>query len=108
MVAESRSRAKQAGVEYAITAEDVVALWSDQGGRCAISGMPLTHHRRGNQARSLTNASLDRIAPSGPYTSDNVQIVCVGVNLMRRALELDEFITWCRQVADYQARHWLD
>lgn len=108
MLAESRHRAKRKGVEFNLTKEDLLAMWAEQDGRCAISGMPLTHHRRGGEDRSLSNASLDRVNPRGQYSQENTHLVCAGVNLMRRHLELDEFLSWCRQVADHQARHWRE
>lgn len=109
MITESKHRAKGRGVGFTITADDVSEMWADQEGRCAISGMPLTHHRRGDRdAVSLTNASLDRITPSGDYSLENVQLVCIGINMMRRRMELDEFITMCRQVAYHQSRYWRD
>lgn len=108
---QARYRAKKGGVEVSLTSDDLVEMWAAQDGRCAISGMPLTHHRRGSgdsamAGNSLTNGSIDRINPRGDYVIDNVHLVCSGVNLMRRGLELDEFLTWCRQVADHQSRQW--
>jgi hypothetical protein len=107
MISDARYRSKKGGMDFSLTLEDVMQLWAEQDGRCALSGMPLTHHRRGaGSFSSPSNASLDRVAPTGPYSAENVQLVCIGVNLMRRKMELDEFVSWCRQVADHQSRHW--
>lgn len=51
-----------------------------------------------------TNASIDRIKPKGEYTLDNIQLVCVALNKLRLDTPLDEFIEWCRKVADYAVR----
>lgn len=106
MIRESKSRAKSNDIPWHLTFDDLHAMWLAQDGRCAVSGMPLTHHRRGGDQRSLTNASLDRINPRGEYAADNTHLVCAVVNLMRRHLELDEFISWCRQVADHNRVGW--
>lgn len=106
MLRESKHRAKKRGIEFYLDLEDMQAKWREQDGRCAISGMPLTYYRRGTGSPSLSNASIDRLNPVGPYTIDNTHLVCSGVNLMRRHLELDEFIVWCRQIADHHRSTW--
>lgn len=106
MIRESKYRAKKGLIGWHLSLDDLKEMWRDQDGRCAVSGMPLTHHRRGGAERSTTNASLDRIDPRGDYTADNTHLVCAGVNLMRRHLELDEFLVWCRQIADHHRAGW--
>jgi hypothetical protein len=83
-----------------LTPEMLVGLLNAQGGRCALSGVTLTCVlQKGVICR--TNASIDRINPKGAYTLDNVQLVCAVLNNFRVDTPLDEFIDWCRKVAEY-------
>ena len=60
-----------AHVTYEITPEDVIALWEKQDGRCAISGVYLTHHVDGSGKKEY-NASIDRISGDKGYTIHNI------------------------------------
>lgn len=83
-----------------ITAEDLMELYRKQEGRCAISGESMTFHV--GKGRTLTNCSLDRIDPLGVYTTDNVQLVCHVVNIMKHNLSEQDFILWCKRIAQNQ------
>lgn len=67
---------------------------------CALTGTPLTCELRLGTI-SKTNASVDRIIAGGPYTEDNIQIVCRAVNTWRSDLTIQEFIEWCKKVVKY-------
>lgn len=68
--------------------------------RCALSGVQLTCELRVGK-RFLTNASVDRIEAGGPYTPDNIQLVCRALNSWRSDLTVDEFVDWCRKVVEH-------
>lgn len=88
----ARSGRKSLSQEY------LMLLHSAQGGRCAISGVEMTWKvGRGHVA---TNMSLDRVDPKGGYIPGNVRLVCHIINLMRRDMPDEEFVSWCRVVAD--------
>ncbi len=74
-------------------------LWEKQQGRCAITGVQMTHTR--GAGRVMTNASLDRIDSRSGYEPGNLQLVCFIVNVMKQELALDEFIQWCRKVVTH-------
>ena len=105
-------RAKKQGIDFDLSAETLLAVWKEQDGRCALSGAPLTHHRRneiGGTKRILyspTNLSVDRINPEGPYTRENIMLVCALVNIMRRNMQVDEFVMWCRMIAEHERSRW--
>lgn len=81
-----------------LSQEHLRSLHSDQDGRCAISDVEMTWQvGRGHVA---TNMSLDRIDPKGGYIPGNVRLVCHIINLMRRDMSDEEFVAWCRVVAD--------
>lgn len=70
-----------------VTADDLIKLWYQQDGKCAISGLDMLH-----QPKSLYSASVDRIRSAGDYTIDNIQLVCRCMNLARREHPTEEMI----------------
>lgn len=81
--------------------EDVlIALLVAQNYRCALSGVELTCLLEKGK-RCWTNASIDRINAGGPYEPGNVQLTCHAINLFRRELPVEEFVVWCRLVANH-------
>ena len=87
-------------LEWSITPEDLIALWEKQEGRCALSGMYLTHHRDGSGKKEY-NASIDRISPEKEYSPENVQLVCYRVNLLKHNLPEDMFYWWVKTIHDF-------
>ena len=86
-----------------LTIEICLELLEEQKSKCAISGIELTCQLEIGK-RFLTNVSIDRIEAGGPYTKDNVQLVCTALNSWRGDTPLEEFIWWCKQVAEYQEK----
>jgi len=68
-----------------ITLDQTLNLWDKQGGRCAISDMPMTYEF--NNPRTI---SLDRVDSNAGYTPINTQLVCKWVNLAKNNLPDDE------------------
>ena len=98
-------RAKQ-GVQYELTTEDVIDLWEMQEGKCALSGMLMTHQRDGtygDKKKKDFNASIDRINPNGPYVRENVQLVANRVNTMKHTLSQDMFLWWVKNIHEKMA-----
>lgn len=84
----------------ALSSEMLLEVLEEQEGRCALSGAPLTCIlKKGTVCK--TNASIDQIIPSGGYTRDNIQLVCRALNSWRGDTNLDEFVDWCKKVADF-------
>ena len=88
------------GLEWCITPEDVVGMWERQDGKCALSGVYLTHHKDGSGAKDY-NASIDRISGDKGYTVQNTQLVCYRVNLMKHTLSEDLFYWWIKTINDF-------
>jgi len=83
-----------------LTASILLEVYDEQNGLCALSGEPLTCVlEKGTICK--TNASIDRIVAGGPYTKDNVQLVCRALNLWRGDTDLMEFIEWCNKVSKF-------
>jgi hypothetical protein len=96
-----KSQRLKQDIEYGITTEDVIDMWEMQGGKCALSGMLMTHQRDGtygDRKKKEFNASIDRINPNGPYVRENVQLVAARVNTMKHTLGEDMFIWWVKNI----------
>lgn len=80
-----------------LTKEILFDILKKQNYKCALTGVPLTCIlKKGTTTK--TNASVDRIEAGGPYTKDNVQLVCRAVNCWRNNTSISEFIEWCRKI----------
>lgn len=89
--------AERRGLCFELSLEYAWNLYEKQDRRCALSGVPLVF--KGGTKSSLTTASLDRIDIKKGYVEGNVQWVHKTVNIMRNALELEDFVVWCSRVA---------
>lgn len=85
---------------WTLDPEDLLRLWELQKGRCAVSGIALTHHLDGTGTKDF-NASIDRINNDKGYSSDNVRLVAYRINIMRHTLSTDMFWWWIKTVHDY-------
>jgi hypothetical protein len=86
--------------DWSLTPEDVIDIWNKQKGRCAISGVTLTHHLDGSGAKEF-NASIDRINNDQGYSQMNVRLVAYRINIMRHTLSTDMFWWWVKTIHDY-------
>ncbi len=57
----------------------LLALYREQGGRCAIMKIPMTH-----EFNNLRSISVDRIDSSRGYIPGNVQLVCQFINTAKK------------------------
>ena len=90
------SRSKQ-GFEFTLTLDELVDIYNQQEGICALSGVLMTRHRDGSGERP-TNCSIDRINPTRGYTKRNIQLVCWQVNKMKHGLMEPEFWWWIQNI----------
>lgn len=91
--------AKSRGIAVTITPEQVEELFEVQGGKCALTGRPLTM----TPAASRT-ASLDRIDSSRGYEAGNIQWVHKTVNIMKGQLTEDVFLQLCLEIVAYRCQ----
>lgn len=83
-----------------LTAETILRILDKQNYKCALSGVDLTCNLE-KGTRCFTNASIDRIIAGGPYTKDNIQLVCRALNSWRSNVPIEEFVSWCKKVVLY-------
>lgn len=79
-----------------IDTEFIVQLWEKQQGKCALTNIEMT--RIYGEGRLNTNVSIDRIDSFKPYAKDNVQLVCLAVNIMKQQMSTEELAVWCERV----------
>lgn len=86
-----------------ISFEELYNIYLKQEGRCALTGVPLTWKLE-KGVTTWTNLSLDRIVPGGPYTAENIRLVCRIVNVMRHTLEDAELLSWCKLILEHKMK----
>ena len=82
-------------LRYKVKFEDLLELFIKQNGKCAISGVEITIG---------CDASVDHIVPKvagGKNELSNYQWVHKKVNLYKRCHNQEEFISWCKIIANY-------
>jgi hypothetical protein len=96
-----RAGANPRSIMFAIESDDLLGMYLEQGGRCALTGLPFDLYGTSKKYMSGKNAaapSVDRIDSSKHYTVDNIQIVLLAVNIMKGELPQDVFLEFCRQI----------
>ena len=91
-----RKRAEAKYIEFNLTPQILTDMCEAQDMRCAISNRELTFIA--GKGRVHTNASVDRIQSKGPYTVENIRIVCDNANIMKSDCEDDAFLSWCEDI----------
>jgi hypothetical protein len=82
--------------ESCISIDDLVKLFNNQNGKCALTGWDMTMILGSGVIN--TNASIDRIDSSKGYIDGNIQFVCRIVNTAKSNLSQDEFINLCETI----------
>lgn len=78
-----------------ITYDYIVELYNKHDGRCAITGIKMTH-----EFGDMKSISIDRIDSSIGYLKPNVQLVCQAVNLAKRERSQNDVIEFFKAVVD--------
>lgn len=86
----ARNRAK-AGMPFDLTLEGLLALLSDQKGRCHYTGLELSPF-----PSDPNTVSIDRVDSARGYTLDNVVLCLWDVNRMKQDMPIDRLLELCR------------
>lgn len=81
ILSDIRNRAKRKGLAFDLSPEYIQALYEQQKGLCAVTGLPMNFDRSGWSERNPYMASLDRIVPDKGYLKGNVRWVLFAVNM---------------------------
>lgn len=84
-------------LEFSIDIKFAWNLYLKQNRKCALSGKDIFF---GESNTCPYTASLDRIDNKKGYTEDNVQWVHTKINIMKNKFKQDEFIDFCKCVAE--------
>ena len=84
-----KNGAKQRNIDVTITIEDIYTQYLKQHKKCAFTGVPVEFG---------LDASVDRIDSKEGYHTWNIQIVHKTLNMMKKDMPNDLFISWCRMV----------
>jgi hypothetical protein len=72
-------------------------LWIKQQGKCAKTGIPMTHLKGAGLID--TNVSVDRIDNNiKEYNKDNIQLVCYRYNMMKHNQDEKNLKMWCNAI----------
>lgn len=97
-----KSHASERGIPVTVNCEDVINLFKQQNGKCALTGLPISFPKIVRGIKDGT-ASLDRIDSSKPYESGNLQWIHKHINLMKHSFNQYYFIELCSKVAKYNS-----
>ena len=90
------------GLEFDIDIRDLMDLYIDQNGKCALTGWELEFTRGGSFENGTTPyvATIDRIFNGVGYKKWNIQLTCWKANKIKNSLSNREFKDLCRSVAN--------
>lgn len=100
LVTQSKYRSKARQLPHSINRAYLKRLYIQQGGRCALSNVEMTIIGERGTDEYWTSISLDRIDSSDGYVEGNVQLVCTGVNYMKKDMSDKMFVDFCRKVVE--------
>jgi len=89
----ARTRARKNGLEFNLTQDDLAVPLI-----CPVLGIPIFFGRSGFGKHLNDSASMDRIIPERGYVKDNIKIISMRANILKRDCTDPEEL---RKVADY-------
>lgn len=98
MVWDMLRNAKKKNLDCTITFEDIINLYDEQGGKCALTGYDMTLGSSDDVIEKQYAASPDRIDNDRGYTADNVWLVTARANSLKSDMTLEELLVWCEAV----------
>lgn len=93
-----KKNAKNKGLEFSLTTEELTNLWESQGGCCALCGGELGYIGTG-----WVSASVDRINPDFGYTPHNVQWTHWRCNDAKSNMDNTSFLEMCAAITAHNS-----
>ncbi|HIK67407.1 MAG TPA: hypothetical protein EYF95_05505 [Flavobacteriales bacterium] len=98
-VANARSRASKRGIPFALTRDEVMKMFEDQGGRCYYSDIKLNVVKSdASRTHDPFKMSLDCVDPTLGYVKDNVVWCAYCVNALKLKMSKKSMIDVCRAI----------
>ena len=101
MVFDMNKSARKRNFDCDITIADVLQMYEDQNGKCALTGFDMTLGSSEDRIEKRYAASPDRINNERGYTKDNVWLVAARANSIKSDMTLEELIEWCEAVTKH-------
>jgi len=99
-VKKPNTKVRRHPVDPNLDLEDLLELWEKQNGKCAQTGIQMTHLK--GSGKVDTNVSVDRINNNiKMYTKDNIQLVCYRYNMMKHQMNENDLKTWCKVILQH-------
>lgn len=99
-----KKRFRVAGYRNDVDLDHCKAMWAEQEGRCALTGLAMTDVRGSAPSSArFRNVSIDRVDSARNYCKQNVQLVCTAVNRMKSTFSMEEFLDLARHVVSHAA-----
>lgn len=99
-ISKVKKGARKKDIEYNVDNFDLWNIFKKQGGKCAITGLPIYFCNK-NNLRNQT-ASLDRIDSNLPYSKYNIQWLHKDVNKIKWSLSFSELHSWSETIVHYR------
>lgn len=84
------------GLDWELDPQDIIDLYNQQGGKCALTGWDIGWAEKGLTA----TVSIDRIDSSEGYLKTNVQLLHKDVNMAKQQYSQEYFVEMCKAIAD--------
>lgn len=92
LLARAKNRAIAKNLPFDLSADYLLHLWEEQGGKCAVSGRTFCLDYDGLHPDTV---SIDRITPQLGYVRGNVRLVTYHVNVAISEFGLSAFLNLC-------------
>ena len=88
--------------DCSITKDDILSMWDDQKGICALTGLPMDYTA---SKRAYNRPSVDRIDNSKGYHKDNVRLVWHFPNQAKNEFSDEQLFDLCEQITKHRRRN---
>ena len=95
---KAKERATKLNIPFDIDSADLVRLYEDSGGTCALSLIPFRQTTNPGRA-DIMSISIDRVRPEHGYVRGNVRLVLHGLNALKGMGTDEELTEICKAVA---------
>lgn len=84
------------GLSWDLEPQDILEMYEEQKGACALTGWPIGWSEKGLTA----TVSIDRVDSSEGYVKGNVQLLHKDVNMAKQQYSQEYFIEMCKAIAN--------